>query len=339
MSKPRGSELPSREFLDALRHVRRPLVLGHVTPDADAIGAALGLAAAMRERNCSATIGLPAGCVAKKLQFMLDLAPDTPRAETWRPEDGADAVIVLDTASEKRINIEPAINIADGIPVFNIDHHITNTDFGRFNFVDPHASSTCEIVARLLKALEWPISKRVASLLYAGIHGDTAGFSLPNTTADALHAAADLVRAGADVAHIGENLCRSQARTDFELLRRVYDHTSVTDDALIAYSYLSHDDFLASGAKAEDIDDQVSIPLALKGVRMAMLFTEGEKGVVRINLRGEGGVTVVELAQQFGGGGHSHAAGVRMRNKTMEEVIRIVLAAASEHIARQAQAR
>jgi len=173
----------------------------------------------------------------------------------------------------------------------------------------------------------------VASLFYSGIHGDTAGFSLPNTSADALHTAADLVRAGADVAHIGEQLCRSQHRTDFELLRRVYDHTHVTDDGAIAYSHLTHEDFLASGAKAEDIDDQVSIPLALRGVRMAMLFTEGEKGVVRINLRGEGKTRVVELAQQFGGGGHAHAAGVRMKNRPIEDVITTVLDAARRYMA------
>ncbi|MBK8271310.1 MAG: DHH family phosphoesterase [Planctomycetes bacterium] len=328
-----SSELPSQEFLQAFRKIQRPFIVAHVTPDADAIGSALGLATAMRDAGIQATIGLPAGCVAKRLQFMIDLAPDTPRETEWRATGGFDAIVVLDTASEKRINIEPKIELAGSAPVFNIDHHVTNTDFGLHNWVDPHATSTCELVARLLKEMKWPIASRVASLLYAGVHGDTAGFSLPNTTANCLLAASDLLRAGADVAHIGEQLCRSQARTDFELLRRVYDHTCVTDDGMIAYSHLTHEDFLASGSKPEDIDDQVSIPLALRGVRMALLFTEGEKGVVRINLRGEGKTTVVELAQKFGGGGHTHAAGVRMKNKPIQDVIQIVLAAAREHLA------
>lgn len=338
MSQRRGSELPSAEFIQALRRVRRPFVVAHVTPDADAIGSALGLATALRENGIAAAIGLPAGCVAKRLQFMLELAPGTPRETHWRADGGYDAVAVLDTASEKRINIEPAVELGGALPVFNVDHHVTNTDFGRHNWVDPHATSTCELVARLLKAMGWKYSAAVASLLYAGIHGDTAGFSLPNTTANCLDAAGDLLRAGADVAHIGEQLCRSQVRSDFELLRRVYDHTSVTEDGRIAYSFLTHEDFVASGSKAEDIDDQVSIPLALRGVQMALLFTEGEKGVVRINLRGEGKVTVVELAQKFGGGGHAHAAGVRMKNRPIQEVMEIVLGAAREHLAGQAGA-
>lgn len=327
-----GSELPDSEFVDALRKVRRPFLVAHVTPDADAIGSALGLATEMRRRDIAATLGLPDGCVADRLTFMLNLAPETPRAADWNPEQPYDAIIVLDTAGETRINIRPSIDLGGRLQVFNIDHHITNTDFGDYNWVDPHATSTCELIARLLAALSWAPSSAVASLLYSGIYGDTAGFSLPSTSADSLHAAAELVRAGADVTHIGEQLCRSQARHDFELLRRVYDQTKVTADGRIAYSYLTHQDFLASGSKAEAIDDQVSIPLALKGVRIAMLFSEGEKDVVRINLRGEGKVTVLELARRFGGGGHTHAAGVRVRNRPIHDVIQDVLAAAEEHL-------
>ena len=82
----------------------------------------------------------------------------------------------------------------------------------------------------------------------------------------------------------------------------------------------------------DDIDDQVSIPRALKGVAIAMLFSEGEPGVIRINLRGEGKITVLELAQRFGGGGHTQSAGVRVKNKSMEQVIADTVAAAQEHL-------
>ncbi len=333
MPQRQDNELPQSPFVEAFRKMRRPLTLGHVTPDADAIGAALGLATAMRNRGIEATCGLPEGCVAGKLGFMLRLGEGTPLATCWTPDGTYDSVIMLDTATAKRINIGPSVDIEGPLPTFNIDHHITNTDFARHNWVDPHATSTCEIVTRLLEHLEWSISPAVASLLYCGIHADTGGFSLPSTSASSLHAAADLVRAGADVAHIGEQLCRSQAKPDFELLRRVYDHTELACDGQIAHSYLTHDNFLASGSKPEDIDDQVSIPLALKGVRMALLFTEGKKGVVRINLRGEGNVTVVELARRFGGGGHAQSAGVMISGRPIDDVIDEVVAAASEHLA------
>lgn len=303
-----------------------------MTPDADCIGSMFGLAAAMRDTGIDAAVGLPTGCVANKIAFMLELGEGVPRVDAWTAEGPFDSLIVVDTAAEKRVNIQPAPSMGGSLPTFNIDHHITNTDFAKSNWVDPHSSSASEMIAILLQAMGWKTSARTASLLYAGIHGDTGGFSLPATSAESLHVAAELVRAGADVAHIGEQLCRSQNRSDFELLRRVYDHTTVVDNGRIAYSHLSYKDITDAGCKADDIDDQVSIPRALKGVRLAMLFSEGEPGVIRINLRGEGKVTVVELAQRFGGGGHSQSAGVKMKNKSMQAVIDEVVAAATEHL-------
>lgn len=328
----RPNRIPNAEFVSQLKNLKSPLVVGHVTPDADCLGAMFGLTMALRQIGINATAGLPSGCVSNKIGFMLDLAQGVPQAAEWKSDGSFDSLIIVDTAAEKRINIQPPPTMAGGPMTFNIDHHITNTDFARSNWVDPHASSACEMIAVFLDTAGINPTAKIASLLYAGIHGDTSGFSLPATSAESLHVAAELVRAGADVAHIGEQLCRSQNRSDFELLRRVYDHTTVVANGRIAYSYLSYKDITEAGCKADDIDDQVSIPRALKGVRMAMLFSEGEPNVIRINLRGEGKVTVVELAQKFGGGGHSQSAGVKMKNKSMQAVIDEVVAAATEYL-------
>lgn len=327
-----SAHVPHAAFIDAIRSVRRPLILGHITPDADCLGACLGLCVAMRGHGVTAFVGLPESGVPERLTFMLELAGSELRVSESSASDPYDAAIIVDTATEKRINSGAGIVLPDHVVRYNIDHHITNTDFAQHNWVDPHAGSTSEMIARLIHEMNWALSPAAASLLYAGIHGDTGGFSLPSTSAEALQTAADLVRRGADVSHIGERLCRSQGRRDFELLRRVYDHTTIVAGGRIAYSFLTHEDIEESGCKAEDIDDQVSIPRALKDVAIAMLFSEGEPGTVRINLRGEGRTTVVEIAQRFGGGGHAQSAGVRFRNRPMVEVIEMVVAAAQEHL-------
>lgn len=326
-------QAPPVEFLHALMSVRCPFLAAHVTPDADAVGSVLALADGLRRRGAAPTAGLTPKRTAARLGFMFELAADVPVAETWEG-GGHDAIIVLDTAGEKRIQIEPKPPLNGDIPVFNIDHHFTNTLFGRYPWVDPHATSTSEMIARLLRMLEAPLTPATASLLYAGLYGDTGGFSYPNTTATVLHVAGDLVRAGANVSRVGEQLCRSQSRSDFELLRRVYDHTTLTPGGRIAYSFVTLQDVAESGCTADDIDDQVSVPRALKGVRMALLFSEAQPGVIRVNLRGEGATTVVEVAQHFGGGGHRQSAGVRLRGRAMEEAIGEVLAAAEEHLDR-----
>jgi len=329
---PQPGHGPTGEFVRALRHVCRPIIAAHITPDADALGAILGLAEAFREHGVAASVSLPGGTVASKLRFMIEFVPRTPLVDEWRSDGAYDAFFALDSASEKRVNIKPAIDPAGPLPIFNIDHHLTNTKFGRFNWVDAHASSSCELIARLLSELGWTPSPIVASLLYAGIFSDTAGFSVPSVTVGAFQAAAELAKFGADVALIGERLCRSQGRGDFDLLRRVYDNTQVVADGQIAYSSLDYREISDAGCTAEDIDDQVSIPRSLRGVRIALLFTEGEPGVIRVNLRGEGRVTVLEIARQFDGGGHAQSAGIRFRDRGMADAIQAVVAAAQEHL-------
>lgn len=312
--------IPPTELIDALAQARAPLVIGHVTPDADAIASMLALARALPGGRAAAAVDRHK--VAQKLRFMVELG-DVPSADAARIA-AADVVAIVDTAGTNRVNVEGKWEAVAGKFVVNIDHHITNPDFGRINWVDDAASSTSELIHRLITAAGWTLDAATASLLYAGIHSDTGGFSLPNTTAEALSAAAALVRAGADVETLGASLCRSQRRSEFDLIRTVYHNTRLAADGRLAYSTLSHDEILGAGCTAEDIDDQVSIPRSLSGVRVAMLFSEGEPGVIRINFRGEDGTPVLPLAQKLGGGGHTFSAGARIRD-TMPAVVRRVL--------------
>ena len=213
----------------------------------------------------------------------------------------------------------------------NIDHHDTNTRFGDVNWIDPNASSTAEMVYRLLDGAGRTVTPTIASLLYAGILTDTCGFELPTTSTSCLQVAAELVRHGADVAQLGERLCRSLTSSEFDLLRTVYANTKIVADGEIAYSTAGYDDIIGAGCTAADIDDQVAVPRSLQGVRLSFLLTEGNKGKTRINFRGEGNVEVLELAKRFGGGGHRQAAGAVV-DGCVEETLPTILNAAIEHI-------
>ena len=215
----------------------------------------------------------------------------------------------------------------------NIDHHESNTLFGDVNWVVDRAGSTCELVYYLLRAADRPITPLTASLLYAGIQTDTLGFSLPNTNPPALRAAADLVACGADVAELGERLCRSQRQSEFDLLRVISANTKTLADGRLAYATASHDEIHDAGCTAADIDDQINIPRSLDGVQLAMLFTEANRGKTRINFRSSGDVTVVELAAEFDGGGHRQAAGAVLGCSLDEAVVKVVPRAV-EHLRR-----
>jgi len=329
----RGASAPT-EVVDALAAARSPILISHVVPDADALGASMALALALREAGRAPKLSLPAGSLSQRLAFLVERAG--PAIASASDFASADSFLVVDTAKKERCNIDAELKKtgwSDGRPLVNIDHHATNTRFGTINWIEDYASSTCELVYRLLRAGDWPISPLTASLLYAGIQTDTLGFSLPTTNAPALRATADLVELGADVGDLGERLLRSQKKSEFELLRVVYDNTKVVGDGSVAYSSASFDEIRGAGCTAADIDDQISVPRSLEGVRLAMLFSEGNKGKTRINFRSSGSVEVLALAAEFGGGGHKQAAGAIL-NCSLDDAIARVVPRAVEYMKR-----
>lgn len=335
MTRPRDGKCGGRvpdEVVQAISRLRAPVVLAHVVPDADALGSMLGLCRAWDGDGRRVRASLPRESLSKRLAFLSDWA-QVPVA-TAQDFEQADGFIVVDTAKRSRCNVESALRDVDwaaGRPMINIDHHATNERFGTVNWIVGDAASACELVYEVLRAADRTICPITASLLYAGIQTDTLGFSLPSTSAMVLRAAADLVELGADIGELGERLARSQRRSEFELLRVVYDNTKVVDDGRIAYSSASFDEILDAGCTAADIDEQINVPRSLDGVCLAMLFSEGRKGKTRVNFRSSGEVTIVDLAKRFGGGGHSQAAGAIL-DLPLHEAMDRVVPAAIEHL-------
>ncbi|MHC4063420.1 MAG: DHH family phosphoesterase [Planctomycetota bacterium] len=334
MGKDQTAELPAG-LIEQIESMKRPIVVGHVVPDADCLGSMLAVAQTWPAGDeGGARVCLPEGSLSRRLAFLMDWAPN----HVVGPEalQDADGFIVVDTARKPRCNVGPQTpdTWSDGRVVVNIDHHETNTLFGDINWVVATASSSAELIYGAIRAAERPVTPLIASLLYAGMHTDTRGFTLPGTGGAALAVAAELVSAGAQVAELGERLYRSQPRGEFELLRIIYANTRVTADGRIAYSTADYGEITGSGCNAADIDEQVGVPRSLGGIDLALLFTEGDRGKTRINLRGESGVAVVALAKELGGGGHEQAAGAVL-DCGISEALDRVLPLAEEHLNRQ----
>ncbi len=319
---------PSVQILDALTRAKSLVCVGHVSPDADCLGAALGLARAWSlHQNRDASVWVSEKSIPARLRFMFEIA-NVRNANEYDLES-ADRIAVVDTSQPSRIDLpKNATSSIDGNPrILNIDHHFTNTCFGDLHWIVEDASSTCELIYEVLRGLSYRIDPATAALLYSGIYTDTGGFSLPNTTANALHIAADLTQLGVSPSDVAERVDRSVGVPQFELMKCIYQNTRTQENGSIAYSTISYDDLVRSGCSPSDIDDQVNVPRSMAGVTIAALFTEVEPGQIRINLRGESNTEVSGLAQQFGGGGHRQAAGVIMSGTLQCAVERIVNAA------------
>lgn len=318
------------EICDAIRAAHQIALVSHVTPDADALASLGAMWLALPELGKRPHLILPEGTVSRSLQYLVGYAGL--RAAHSADVQDCDLIAALDTAKERRLNSAEHLVALTSIPIVNIDHHATNPRFGRWNWIVPQASSTSELVYALLRALGCQVTPTIATLLYAGLHTDTQGFSLNNTTANALRVGYELAVAGAQIPEVCERLHRSRSRGEFELLGIVFRNTGVSPDGRLAWSTAAYDEISAAGCTASDIDDQVEIPRAIEGVRVAILFTEGHRGKVRMNFRGEGGVSVLPLAQEFGGGGHHSSAGAIL-DGTIPEVTARVLPAATKFVA------
>ncbi len=324
-------EIPP-DLVSSLTGNPSPLVAGHVTPDADCLSSMFALAKGI-EQSTSRTVfcALAEGSLSKKLEFMVDFAQVN--IAGLRECLDAKVLAICDTAKERRVNLpnELGEQLRNGRLIINIDHHASSTRFGDINYVDEHASSTAELIYRIFQHAGWELTPTIATLLCIGICADTVGFSLATTTVTTFEAAADLVAHGADIMLVGDRLWRFQSQDEFQLRRIVYDNTRLSSTGRIAFSSASFEEITRSGCTAADIDDQVEIPRALAGAYIAILFTEGRQGHVRINLRSKTGIGVLELARRIGGGGHRLAAGAIIKG-TIEEAMSKLIPLAEEHL-------
>jgi phosphoesterase RecJ-like protein len=316
--------------LGAIHAARHIALISHVSPDADAVASMGALWLVLPELGKHPHLVLPEHALSRALQYLLDYAGL--RVAHAADVRECDLIVALDTAKDRRLNASEHQAALTRIPILNIDHHVTNTAFGRWNWVVEQASSTAELVYRLIRALGCQVTPTVATLLYAGMHTDTLGFALSNTSPEALQVAHDLSVAGARIPEVCERMHRSRSRAEFDLLQVVYANTRVSDSGRVAWSTISATELRATGCSGADIDNQVEVPRAIAGIAVAILFSEGDPGRVRINFRGERGVPVLDLASQFGGGGHRASAGARVSGK-LDEVVTKVLAAAEKYVA------
>lgn len=323
---------PPVSVMELLRGARRVGLVAHVTPDADCIGSMGALWHALRGRGAEATVFAAAGSVSRRMAWLAEFG-GVP-LEFGGTVEQCELIVALDTARERRVNVEGGWDRLAGRALLNVDHHPTNTRFGTACWIEPAASSTCELAYELIAALPGEISADVATLLYAGIHADTQGFSLSNTTPRSLRVAHELAERGARIAELCERLHRANSRQEFELLKRIYANTRVSADGRLAWSRASLAEVEESGCTVNDVEDQVDVPRSIEGIDVAILLTEGTAGKVRVNFRGEGDVNVLELAQQFGGGGHVARAGA-MISGALDEVAERVISAAEEFVRRR----
>ncbi|MGE3278477.1 MAG: DHH family phosphoesterase [Candidatus Altimarinota bacterium] len=270
----------------------------------------------------------------------------TPKKGTFRKEnvscqertDHYDLIITVDVADISQLGklYEDNAELFTSTPIINIDHHISNPGFGKINLIDVASSSTAEILYGLIRHLEQHFQKNLivpetATFLLSGVTTDTGSFQNANTTPKSMDIAADLMEAGANQQDIIKYLFRTKKLSTLKLWGRILTKLEVDEKHKLVWSSITQQDLKQTGAHMDESGDIIDELLVhAPEAEIVVLFKE-DPDLVSVSFRSKNAqANVMEIAQEFGGGGHVQASGVKFPGKTLQEVMNMVLSAAQQ---------
>jgi phosphoesterase RecJ-like protein len=292
------------EVVAELRARAAFVMVSHVKPDGDTLGAGLALGLALRSMGKRVHY-FQQDPVPRNLRFL----PDTERVARDLPADlPADALWVFCDMSDSSRAGEflPALENRN---MLDIDHHLANSHFGAFNYILSEECSTGTVVLRILNALGAEITPGIATCLLTTIMTDTGGFMHSNASADVLRVSAQMIDLGADRERITTEIFANKRYAATKLLGAALANARL--DYGGRYCWSAVDDAMLAEAEAdsEDTEEIVQHLRNVEGVEVAALY-KSFGGEVRVSLRSNGRINVQSAAGRLGGGGHFRASGL-----------------------------
>ena len=278
----------------------------HVNPDGDALGSVFAVSLALRKAGKTTHVswGQTPAVVPPSYRFL----PGADAVVQPGEVPGADVFLALDCGGANRLGeLEDMARSAPS--VINVDHHPGNDEFGHLNIVVTTASSTAEIVTRLIQDLGIEIDTDIATCLYTGIVTDTGRFQYSNSSPHTLRLAADLVALGVSSPQIALEVFESSPFSYLKLVGRVLERAELFADERFVYSWINRADLAETGVAADETEKLIDLIRSTRDADVAAMFKEQADGAYRVSLRSKGPVSVGEIARARDGGGHELAAG------------------------------
>lgn len=304
-------------------------IAGHVSPDGDTLGSALGLALALRQLGKQVTVVFQDD-IPQHLRFL----PGSDKiVKPDQLDQQPDLFILVDCATLERTGAGWIDVYLPQVPLLIFDHHALRDEIPAVSLIDPHLAATAELIYWFLQAVEVPLDLDMARCLYTAICTDTGGFRFTNTKVHTLQIAAELLAKGINLEEMRIQLFESRSMGHIKLLGLCLSNLQKTDDNKLVWCGLDAATKKLYNALPEDIDGIAAATMQLEGVKIGMFFDErAEQGVVKVSMRGRDGYNVGKLAAEFGGGGHYAASGCTIPG-TLTEVQPQVLAAGKRLLA------
>ncbi len=298
-----------KNFIDKANSIA---ISAHINPDGDALGSALGL------RKSLELYGKKSEVI--KISEVDDYLKFLPQLENYKEpsQKEYDLFIIVDCSEFDRI--DKAIEICKkSKKVLVIDHHEGGSIKTDLNIIHSDSPASCELVYEIIKRLNLPIDKEIATLLYSGLVTDTNRFLYSNISELTFYTAADLYKIGADFEMIYKNLYQNKEISKLQFENHLLNKVEFKKPyALVGVSQKTCKDF---GVQIGDSESVVNMLRDLKGIEVACLVKEYGENEYKISLRSKDYLDVSEIARNNGGGGHIRASGFTLNADSMDEAL------------------
>ncbi|MCA9875845.1 MAG: bifunctional oligoribonuclease/PAP phosphatase NrnA [Ardenticatenaceae bacterium] len=305
------------EFRQAIEGAQHILAVTHVGPDGDALGSLTAVGQALSRLGKQITMACDSD-MPSRFNYLAFIDRVVKRADHRVPYD---LLIALDCGDELRMG-DVYAHLPEPKPfVVNIDHHITNTYFGRLNWV-ADCPSTAEMIYHLFNDLGWEIDKNIAMSLLTGVVTDTLGFRTPNVTPTTLRVASALMEAGADLPLITMQTLNLKPLSTLRLWQIGLNQMKIEDGLM--WTTITSRDREMIGYRNDSSSGLVNLLADVNRVAIGVVLMEMEDGTIRVGFRSRPPYDVAALAKKLGGGGHPQAAGCTMEGPLAKAEAQII---------------
>lgn len=311
-----------RQMEEAIRLINKSsniFIASHINPDGDSLGSSLALALALKEKEKKVHV-LKSDIVPKDFAFL----PGIHLVKEYAEDMGKiDLFIAVDSSDPDRLGENKSIlDLAKNI--INIDHHISNTNFGTVNIVDPKAAATGQLIFDLIKEMGIRLNKEMAENIYTAISTDTGNFVYEGVTGQTHRIVAQLIDTGINVGEINQNLYENMTIEKIRLLVNTLSAVKFYQGNQVAIAKVTQEMLKDAGALWEDTEGLVSLIRKIDTVEVACLLKEYEPKEIKASLRSKNYLDVSKVCSKLGGGGHIRAAGCTIYSDIEEAEEKII---------------
>jgi len=304
--------------IDAVKHLIENndniILTTHVHPDGDGLGCELSFYYALKEKGKRVHI-FNHNPLPKQYDF-LDQSEEILVYNQKEHESlisQAQLCVVFDVSEWDRLRKLGADLKIYEVPIVCIDHHPLREEFGILNINYPNASSTGEIVFLLLDSLGIKFSQEMSSALYTAILTDTGSFRFSNTTVNSHKMAGILIGNHIDHRKIYRMVYEREPLGKIKLLAEILTNLQLECESRVAWCLITREMLNKYDLKPTETDGLSDFYRRIADVDVSIIFLEIDEALTKISFRSNGSISISELAQSFGGGGHPYASGALVR--------------------------